>query len=113
MPSNKQISGWLLEAATLSMKTRAQYVDAGFHDHAEKLYRFAKKYLLRSNLVESMRCETCRWWERPSTEMYALALGDCMKEYAGVRDLSCCANITHSGPNFYCCHWEGKNDTWK
>jgi hypothetical protein len=83
MPSNKEIAGWLREAAEKHMLT-----------HGDD--RWAETLLIRANLVEQMRCETCRWWDEVDVHG--------MTNVCGYSQF-----INHCPFDFYRCHWEGKS----
>ena len=50
--------------------------------------------------AKSMRCETCKWWDKFSSDIY----GECSSRETR-KDMD---SIIFPGPQFYCCHWEEK-----
>ena len=58
----------------------------------------AEEFDKRANLVEQMRCETCRRWH-PNKRWKNCEDRECLYGKNGVQ---------YSAPDFYCCDWEGK-----
>jgi hypothetical protein len=87
MPTNKEIAGWLREAA-------------GYVGNAG-LILVALEVRDRATLVEQMRCETCRRWH-PSKRWKNCEDRECLYGKNGVQ---------YSAPDFYCCDWEEKHST--
>jgi hypothetical protein len=93
MTINQDIASWLREAGVAAEMLYAKTKDT--EDDRMNLF------FIRANLIESMRCETCRWWENYNA-LYGT--GECHSEK--VRDEIEC-NLSPP-PRFSCCHWEGR-----
>jgi hypothetical protein len=94
MASNREIAEWLREAAQFHLNVMdVSIIDCVTDRHSTLARLFSK----RANLVESMRCETCRWW--------------LVGPFSGRR----CSNVNTPVENckldFSCYHWEEKECT--
>ena len=72
----------------------------------------AEMWRERAAQVESMRCETCKWWEEKWGEKW-IKPGEtkwsCKRMYHRNKETyNREGEVTWCGPDFCCCHWEGK-----
>jgi hypothetical protein len=95
MPSNKEIAEWMRE----SVKVMEYAVTCGsFTQYGQSIIKEEiTKKTAAADLIEQMRCETCRWWAMYSSRC---------RYTADIGSVSWCD--VWCGPQFCCCHWEGR-----
>jgi hypothetical protein len=102
MPTNKEITEWLREAAATHQILESKYSKSGWLMHSHDAQRLKELFVDRAALVESMTCSTCKWWE----ELDQLYSGICDHEGAYHPDFW--HDTRESGPQFVCVHWCAK-----
>jgi hypothetical protein len=92
MPSNKEIAGWLRECAK-----RAEAVVTFNSNGDVECFQTASsvraEWLARAEMVENMRCEMCKWWDKHSVNS---RLAYCTNRKSMWECDDCC------------CQWEGR-----
>jgi hypothetical protein len=106
MPNNREIAEWLMEAAEANRQAQYSYERATWLNHAAKHKDISDKFEDRANLIESMRCETCRWWLGYGRDLSPI--WECTRMAQRDEDDKGECEIGWCGPQFSCCHWEGK-----
>jgi hypothetical protein len=77
----------------------------------ERLYFALSEISYEKFVAESMRCETCKWWQQENTEYSIPANSYCINPKTNVGNpRGDRARVISTGPRFSCCHWEGMDD---
>jgi hypothetical protein len=101
MPSNKEIASTLKEiAGNFRIIVECIPKEAPIRKVAEG---YVETLMNSAALIESMRCETCRWWlgyDKDQSPVW-----ECLRCNDEESDD---AQIDMCGPQFCCCHWEGR-----
>lgn len=89
MPTREEIAAWLREAAKLTRDSKYEEI-----------------FEQRAAQVESMRCETCQWWDNSPWQVSPETRLCLFPEKRG--NAESWSGMTECGPKFGCFHHEQK-----